>query len=155
MTNRIEGFLIQSQIVVAAAMTGIIWFVQRITYPQFLDANPTGFSDFHERYTASLTPIVAPLMISELALSLAAVWFFRHTPLRNLVVLASLTTGVLWSATFLVHVPLHERLSIGWSEPGIRELIHTNWIRTALWSARLVLLLCIGSKLSLTGKPRG
>jgi hypothetical protein len=49
----------------------------------------------------------------------------------------------LWLSTFLIQVPLHETLSSEWSEETIRELIHSNWIRTTLWTLRLAYLIAI------------
>jgi len=43
----------------------------------------------------------------------------------------------IWASTSLVQVPLHERLSAGWDDAAQRRLVATNWIRTALWTARL------------------
>ncbi|NNC87590.1 MAG: hypothetical protein HKN82_03915 [Akkermansiaceae bacterium] len=139
--------LIQAQLVVAAAMTGIIWFVQRITYPQFLVADATSFASFHAHYTSRLTPIVAPLMIAELALALGSVWFFRRSRVRGLILLGAVLVAALWLTTFLVQVPLHEQLAEGWSAPVVRKLVDSNWFRTILWSVRLGLLLLIASRL--------
>lgn len=40
-----DTLLIQVQVIVTAAMTGIIWMVQCVTYPQFLDM---GVADFEK-----------------------------------------------------------------------------------------------------------
>ena len=34
-------------------------------------------------------------------------------------------------------MPCHARLSLGWDEQVHARLVATNWIRTALWTARL------------------
>jgi hypothetical protein len=44
--------------------------------------------------------------------------------------------AAVWITTALVQVPLHRRLSAGYDEPTGRRLVRTNWVRTALWSLR-------------------
>ena len=140
--NPRERLLILLQLVIAAAMTGIIWMVQCVTYPQFLLVGADGFVEFHESYTARMGPVVAPLMIAELGLALFTVWHFRTKSAREQRLFwigAAFVLG-LWGATFLLQVPLHEELSAGWTECVIRDLVAGNWIRTFLWSLRLALL---------------
>lgn len=48
---------------------------------------------------------------------------------------------VIWASTFLIQVPLHERLKMGADYVVIEELISSNWIRTVGWSVRIILLI--------------
>jgi hypothetical protein len=48
---------------------------------------------------------------------------------------------LLWVSTFLVQVPLHERLRGGYDAELIARLVWTNWWRTAGWTMRAGLLL--------------
>ena len=49
-----------------------------------------------------------------------------------------------WVATGLWYAPLHGRLQTeGYDARLIERLIATNWLRTALWSARGVLALAL------------
>ena len=143
MPRRSDCVLILLQLVIAAMMTGVIWFVQLVSYPQFLQVAPDRFVAFHAHYTKAIAPVVAPLMIAELGLALFAPWHFRKSALRWAVLFASALVVVLWLLTFAVQIPLHERLAVGWSRPLIGELIASNWLRTALWSLRLAILLGI------------
>ncbi|MFT7619755.1 MAG: hypothetical protein ACI97A_003412 [Planctomycetota bacterium] len=135
-----EQLLLQSQLILAAAMTGIIWLVQFVTYPQFLNVGGSEFDVYHKHHTAGIGRIVAPLMIVELGLSIWAVWHFRDTQIGAVILAATAITLAIWVTTFAVQVPLHKLLVSRWSEPVIRKLISTNWIRTILWSARLGLI---------------
>jgi hypothetical protein len=141
-----DTLLIRTQLVVTAAMTGIIWMVQCVAYPQFLDVGADAFPAFHSHYTAGITPIVVPLMILELGLALASAWRFRRSALRLAMFAGALLAGALWLTTGLVQVPQHEALAGGWSEPVIRSLIAGNWIRTILWSVRLGILFRAGMR---------
>jgi hypothetical protein len=40
-------------------------------------------------------------------------------------------------------VPQHAKLTGGFDEHAIRKLVHTNWIRTILWSVKSALSLYI------------
>ena len=48
---------------------------------------------------------------------------------------------VIWIATLLASVPMHERLARGFDAAAHRRLVRTNWIRTAAWTARGALVL--------------
>lgn len=47
---------------------------------------------------------------------------------------------VAWMVTFLISVPLHNRLSSAADPQTIALLISTNWIRTVAWSIKLLVL---------------
>lgn len=134
------GRLLLAQAFVAAAMTGVIWQVQLLTYPQFLRVGPAEFPAYHAAHTSGISVLVAPLMLAELGLSLAALWQCRCGPLRIPMRLGAALVLGLWATTWLWQVPLHARLEQGASESVIRELIAGNWLRTLLWSARSALL---------------
>jgi hypothetical protein len=48
--------------------------------------------------------------------------------------------GVIWASTFLVQVPAHGTLARGFDEAAHARLVGSNWIRTAAWTARALLL---------------
>ena len=49
-----------------------------------------------------------------------------------------------WSSTFLLQVPIHNRLRSGKKEVLIRRLVATNWIRTIAWCLKsLVITLAV------------
>ena len=138
-TTKTEGLLLL-QFAVTAAMTGIIWLVQFVTYPQFLDVNAADFPAYHRHHTHAIGLVVAPLMIFELGLAAHSAWHFRHSRFRVAMILGAALVAALWLVTFLVQVPLHETLSAGRSERSIEQLVGSNWNRTALWTIRLGLL---------------
>ncbi|MDH4282826.1 MAG: hypothetical protein OEV36_09265 [Myxococcales bacterium] len=132
--------LLLIQVATTWAMTGIIWFVQLVQYPSFGEVDTASFSGFHAHHSTAITVLVAPLMILEAGSAIA----FLSAPLRvqtpwqiwlgiGLVVL-------IWASTFLLQVPMHSRLASGFDEGAWRFLLNTNWVRTAAWSARSVLV---------------
>ena len=53
--------------------------------------------------------------------------------------------AVIWLSTFVCQVPAHERLSKQFDPRIHRRLVRSNWLRTAVWSARgaVVCWLCL------------
>lgn len=48
---------------------------------------------------------------------------------------------LIWASTFLLQVPKHKVLTHGFDAEAHRFLVRTNWIRTAAWSVRGVVVL--------------
>jgi len=129
----------KSQLVIAALMSGIIWQVQLLTYPQFLKVSAADFPAYHQSHTERMAWVVGPPMLVEFALALLTAWQLRSGV--SYVALALVIS--VWATTALIQIPLHNRLARGYDLPAIRKLITTNWLRTFLWSARTVLLFSI------------
>jgi len=124
------------QLVSATLMTGVIWYVQVVTYPQFLNIGESSFRAYHENYSLRVSLIVIPPMLLELVASLLGVVLFWSSPeLRGWMVVGAVVTVSVWLCTFVIQVPLHTQLSNGFSEAAVKSLVRTNWIRTTLWTA--------------------
>ncbi|HMO52123.1 MAG TPA: hypothetical protein PKE26_13175 [Kiritimatiellia bacterium] len=124
-------------------MTGVIWFVQLIHYPWFHRVPADQFTAYHRAYTEKVGYIVGPAMLVELATGMA--WLYLLGDGRtsadwiSMVMLAGI-----WLSTIGLQIPCHQRLAAGYQPDVHRRLVRTNWIRTALWSARLGLLVAPG-----------
>ena len=122
------------------AMTGLIWFVQVVHYPLFRAVGASGYPAYQEQHMRLTTLVAGPLMLLEAATSL---WLVvdrpaHVSPSRAWVGLALL--AVAWLATAFLSVPCHEALRLGFDRSAHAALVATNWIRTAAWTARSVLL---------------
>ena len=120
------------------AMAGVIWFVQLVHYPLFARVANGDFAAFacdHQRRTAW---VVAPLMLGEAS---AATWLLFAWSGRIAVWIGWLLLLSIWLSTALYQVPLHRRLAIGFDRRAVRQLISTNWWRTAAWTARAAIAL--------------
>lgn len=116
----------------AIYMCGVIWLIQLIHYPSFSNINSSLFQQFHSQHTAVMGFIVGPIMVIEL---LASLWLLNYeTTILNLINLALVVA--LWLLTFLVSVPLHNKLTHGQDLVIIQSLVRTNWPRTILWTVR-------------------
>ncbi len=130
--------LIEANRLVAFGLAVLIWLVQLVIYPAFADITVEGFRRWHRRYTRSMTRIVAPLMIAQVALLIGLLW---ARP-RPTFVMAAALVGVAWLATARVAVPLHRELEgEGHDLHRIARLVRTNWIRTVAWTLAFLALL--------------
>ena len=131
------------QILCTLMMTGIIWFVQVVHYPLFMEVSAGSFPLYETQHATRTGWVVAPLMCAELA---AAMIFLvpRFRPAQ--ISLGSAVWGaflviLIWGSTAFIQVPLHSRLHSGYDAEVIRRLVATNWIRTIAWSTRSALVL--------------
>jgi hypothetical protein len=115
-------------------MLAIIWFVQLVHYPQFKYVDATQIETLHEDNQKKTTYIVLPTMFLELITAILLV-YFNPTPFfyANLGMLIAI-----WLSTFFIQVPLHGQLLTQLNVDVINKLVLTNWLRTALWSARSI-----------------
>jgi len=125
------------------SMTGLIWFVQISHYPLFRDVGAEGFASYERSHRFRTTCVVGPLMLLE---ALTAVLLFRLVPTWvsfPVACLGAVLLLVIWCATSFLSVPQHERLSEGFDLDAWSRLVTTNWVRTAAWTARSLLLLSV------------
>lgn len=123
-----------------AFLCGLIVYVQWVHYPLFRDVPPAAFTAYHNRHMRLTGHIAAPAMLMELALALWFPWREELSSVRTLLWWALLPLAFVWLSTFVLQVPLHQKLSRGFDREAHFLLVRTNWIRTIAWLARLVLL---------------
>jgi len=119
-------------------MTGLIWFVQVVHYPLFAAVGQDAFTEYERRHMQRTGAVVGPPMVVEVG---CAVWLALSSGPLGLVGLALL--AVVWLSTWGRQVPLHHRLSARGDQRDIRQLVASNWVRTAAWTARLPIALAI------------
>jgi hypothetical protein len=120
----------------AAFMVGLIWYVQLVHYP-LMAAWPHDDFPRHEAAHRERTGwVVVPVMLAEGALAAGCVLRRPRGVPAWLPVAGFLLLVVLQASTFLVQVPCHERLALGWDGATHAWLVQSNWIRTLLWSLR-------------------
>ena len=131
-------FLFFLNVISAFFLTGVIWTIQIVHYPSFHYIDKLSFVNFHQFHERRISIIVMPLMILELISSVALYFndMSNHTFLLNLIVV-----GLIWCSTFFIQVPIHNILSQKKDNATIEKLVNTNWIRTFLWSMRMLLII--------------
>jgi hypothetical protein len=123
-------------------MTGLIWFVQIVHYPLLASVGPDRFVAYHRAHARLTTGVVLVPMLVELFSATVVAW--TNPASRPALSYAGLGLAIaIWGCTFLVQVPLHERLATGWEPRTHRRLVRTNWIRTVLWSLHALVTLAL------------
>lgn len=126
------------QFSLSVALFILIWLIQILHYPSFKFYSENDFvtgMKFHQR---RITYIVLPLMISELVVSL----FLLYQSQKYSEIIFALVF-LIWVSTFTLQVPLHRLLEEKKDLQIIKRLITSNWIRTILWSLKLLIVFCL------------
>jgi hypothetical protein len=137
----LEDWIAMAHAFSTVAMAGLIWFVQIVHYPLFVEVGSREFTRYEALHCRRTGYVVAPLMLTELA---TAAWLFFRPPMPG--VEWATTAGVvlltaIWLSTAFLQVPCHRRLECGFDAAFARRLVGTNWIRTIAWTARAPLAL--------------
>jgi hypothetical protein len=140
---RLPDTLFLAQLAATLFMSGLIWFVQIVHYPLFAEVGQPQLIRYSTLHANRTTWVVFPPMVVELATALAALLpALRPSFLtQSEAILSAALVLCLWASTGLLQVPLHARLANEPSPTVIRSLVRSNWLRTALWTARATLLL--------------
>ena len=135
--------LLLAQTAATLFMTGVIWIVQAVHYPLFALVGRDGFPEYAAGHQRRIAPVVGIAMTVE---AVTAVLLLSLTPAgvqEGLLVLGAILLLPIWLSTALLQVPAHRRLSAGCDDQAAARLVPTNWLRTALWSARSALILVV------------
>lgn len=125
------------------AMVGLIWMVQLVHYPMLVgwsQTSPQTAAAFHQR---RISFVVGPLMAVEAVTALVLLIRRPETMGFLSAWVAAGLLGVALASTVLVQVPLHGRLAAGADDQAAARLCSTNWIRTAAWTLRGLLLAAV------------
>ncbi len=132
--------LLLIHLAVTLTMVGIIWSVQWVQYPLFVQVGYREFADYHRTHVRRIGQIVMPLMIVEAVTGLALIWAPSGVSPLALTACFLLLVAV-WISTFMVQVPLHRELSYTGATTIRQKLVLSNWIRTIAWTAKALILL--------------
>jgi len=129
-------------------MAGVIWIVQVVHYPLFANVGVGGYTDYQRLHMRKITWVVLPAMLLELLTAglLFLPSFVGLEEISNfgnahiLLVINVVLLVFIWLSTALLQVPLHTKLTDQFSKSVHTRLVKTNWIRTILWTLRVLLL---------------
>lgn len=122
------------------AMTGLIWFVQIVHYPLFALAADRRFAAYEDDHARRTSLVVVPLMLAEL---LTGLLLLARNPEDVLAWTGLGLLGIIWASTFFWQVPQHRVLSQGFDAQAHRRLVAGNWLRSAGWTGRALLVLVL------------
>jgi len=118
------------------AMVGLIWFVQVVHYPLFAAVGADGFVGYAADHVRRTGWVVAPPMLVEGASALLLLGWRPAAVPASWVWVGFAGVVLVWLSTALLQVPRHRRLGAGFDPAVARALVATNWLRTAVWTAR-------------------
>lgn len=116
------------QLALSGALFTLIWLVQLLIYPSF-KLSSQNFSECMLHHQNRISWVVIPLMTGELIV----------TVMQKNVILIGIV-GLIWLSTAFIQVPLHKKL-LNNSPELVERLIQSNWIRTILWTIKLLIVL--------------
>ncbi|MGY8976333.1 MAG: hypothetical protein ACKVHD_08650 [Alphaproteobacteria bacterium] len=126
-----------THLVFTSTMVGIIWVIQLVHYPSFYFIRKDIFVSFQKFHTDKITIIVAPVMLIELITGILLIYMETNIDIALSISLFILIA--IWVLTAIYFYKAHQKLMSGYNEEIINQLIKLNWIRTILWTFRLIL----------------
>ena len=143
MNSAVQIWLLLANVASTWAMVGLIWIIQIVHYPLFALVGAEGFAAYAQSHQFRITWIVAPLMGVELVTAVLLALYPPAGAERWWLWLGVGLVAVSWLTTALLSVPQHETLSRGFQQQAYTTLVVTNWIRTAAWTVRGLLMLVV------------
>jgi len=122
-----------------AFMAGLIWVIQLLHYPFFDYLERTDYALRMDQHRLRISYIVIPVMLAELGTGVYLLLTLFYGSL--LFIINVLLLVLIWLSTFTLQMPTHMKLVEGHNTDLVNRLVQTNWIRTTLWTLRLVILL--------------
>jgi len=150
----VPALILAGNLVSTLFMVGLIWFVQIVHYPLLARVGRTDFPAFERAHVARTGPVVGPPMLVELATTLGLLAAAPAAVPAEATWLGAGLLAVVWISTALLQVPSHRRLGAGFDAATHRRLVATNWIRTAAWSIRGMLVVWMQLSLGVAAQGR-
>ena len=116
-------FVIFSHLAATLFMTGVIWFVQVVHYPLILLVPASCRIAYCKTHAKRTSFVVLPPMLVELGTAIA-MCFFASGSIYWFVNLLLLI--LIWMSTFLIQVPLHNRLGKNTQDSLVERLVAIN-----------------------------
>ena len=124
--------------VISVMLMCLIWVIQLVHYPFFKFVDITKSKKAFEFHQKSISYIVMPLMIAELASATYLLVNF-YSPFYKLLISNLAIILLIWIQTFVVMVPLHMKLITNFNEATVKRLVNQNWFRTIIWTIKALL----------------
>ena len=120
-------------------MVGAIWVIQLVHYPSFYYIDKKNYMKFQNFHMNRISFIVIPAMTVELFSGLLIIYLGLKNDILFMISIIFLIS--IWLSTALLFTRIHQKLTEGYEFLLIKKLVKTNWMRTILWSLRLIILL--------------
>ena len=133
-----NNFVLLGHLIFTSIMTGVIWVIQIVHYPSFHFIEKELYTAFQKFHMNKISIIVIPIMLAEL---ITGIMLFLDKSFKSPFLIISIIILVLiWLITGVFFTKAHNELIAGYQELVVNQLVVMNWIRTLLWTLRLLLL---------------
>jgi len=129
------------QVFATIFMTGLVWFVHVVHYALYARVGPGAFANYQGEHISRTVRVVAPVMILEVVSAMLLLIMRPSYVPEWSVWLGLALLAVIWLTSFLILLPQHFVLARGFEPSACRKMMTANGLRTALWTARSVLVL--------------
>ena len=127
-----------SHLIFSAIMVGVIWVIQLVHYPAFHFIDKDMYASFQKFHMNGISLIVVPVMVLELA---TGVLLLLGNSKNILIIISFSLLILIWAITGLYFSSAHGKLITGYNTLVVDKLVLMNWIRTILWTLKMLLLL--------------
>ena len=118
-------------------MVGIIWVIQVVHYPSFHFIGNSRYISFQKFHMERISYIVIPIMLVE---SISG-FLLIYDELNPILLISMVLLLSIWMLTVFFFALVHQKLVSGYQVGMVAKLVKINWVRTLLWTLRLLLLI--------------
>jgi len=133
-----HSLVLYIHLIFTSIMVGVIWVIQLVHYPSFHFIKPDIYTVFQKFHMEKISMIVMPMMIAELITVLLLL--YSEDSKNTLIIISFILLIIIWGITAVFFSGVHNKLIAGYQATIVNNLIVMNWIRTLLWTIRLLLL---------------
>ena len=133
-----NNFVLLGHLIFTSIMTGVIWVIQIVHYPSFHFIEKELYTAFQKFHMNKISIIVIPIMLAELITGMML--FLDKSSKSPLLIISFVILVLIWLITGVFFSKAHNELIAGYQELVVNQLVAMNWIRTLLWTLRLLLL---------------
>ena len=135
-----NNFVLLGHLIFTSIMTGVIWVIQIVHYPSFHFIEKELYTAFQKFHMNKISIIVIPIMLAELITGMML--FLDKSSKSSFLIISFVILVLIWLITGVFFSKAHNELMTGYQELVVNQLVVMNWIRTLLWTLRLLLLTC-------------
>ena len=135
-----NNFVLLGHLIFTSIMTGVIWVIQIVHYPSFHFIEKELYTAFQKFHMNKISIIVIPIMLAELITGMML--FLDKSSRSPFLIISFVILVLIWLITGVFFSKAHNELMTGYQELVVNQLVVMNWIRTLLWTLRLLLLTC-------------
>ena len=133
-----NNFVLLGHLIFTSIMTGVIWVIQIVHYPSFHFIEKELYTAFQKFHMNKISIIVIPIMLAELITGMML--FLDKSSKSPFLTISIIILVLIWLITGVFFSKAHNELMTGYQELVVNQLVVMNWIRTLLWTLRLLLL---------------